>query len=405
MSSTTKRFFALGLCATALVAVACANEVDMGDLVQDGGAPPSFVTPPDGGGDALPPPSLLSCVGTQCPEHFASCLDGNGNASYKCGTDLRRDNDNCGECGNKCLLYKPIHMTSRCVDAVCELQCFTENSPFDPHDWRNCNTKVDDGCETDVLFDAKHCGACGNSCGAGVACFNGKCGCPAGLIYCEGGIDGKGFCTNPNTDDNNCGGCGNVCNYAGPPGSCDPLPNRVFYGCKGGTCDHIKCQGASADCNGDIPSGCGSDGCEVENLGEDPNNCGGCGIKCKGEEQCINEGNGPECAIPCVRFGKVQCGRECADLLNDTGNCGSCGNGCRAPGPNQKRACKKGLCEYECATGFADCNGDPTDGCEVDLRAHPANCGACGNKCNTDLGQPCIEGQCLMTACDGGVTK
>ena len=94
-----------------------------------------------------------------------------------------------------------------------------------------------------------------------------------------------------------------------------------------------------------------------------------------------------------------------ADLLNDPSNCGACGSPCKEPGKNQARTCKKGVCAYECAPGFADCNGDPSDGCEVDLSIHPAHCGACDVACDVAAGQPCIEGKCLMTECDAGVTR
>jgi hypothetical protein len=62
-----------------------------------------------------------------------------------------------------------------------------------------------------------------------------------------------------------------------------------------------------------------------------------------------------------------------------------------------------GLCSRECVPGYADCNGDPADGCEVELKSNPANCGACGNQCNMGAGQPCVEGKCLMVECDAGL--
>jgi hypothetical protein len=33
-----------------------------------------------------------------------------------------------------------------------------------------------------------------------------------------------------------------------------------------------------------------------------------------------------------------------------------------------------------CSSGFADCNGNGADGCEVDLARDPNNCGSCGSK-------------------------
>ena len=397
MSSTTKHILGLGLVVSALVAVACTESVDMGEVRP--ASAPVFTAPPDGGDaslDAALP--VLSCIGTECPAPFATCISESG-PSYKCGIDLMRDPDHCGACGNKCLTYKPLHMTSRCVDGACELECLNEPNPFDPADWRNCNGLVDDGCEINVLTDPKNCGGCGNACAPGVECIEGKCGCPTGQIAC------LGRCVDPKTDDNHCGGCGIACEP--PPGACDPMPNRAYYGCRNGACGALKCAARSADCNGDLATGqCNSDGCEVDDILSDRDHCGGCGIKCGPGEECVDEGNGPECAVPCKRFGKTLCpGPNCVDLLNDVGSCGACGNARRPPGPNQTRACKKGLCVYDCAEGFADCNGDPSDGCETDLRVHPGNCGACGNACDIAAGQPCVKGKCLMTACDGGTTK
>ena len=72
---------------------------------------------------------------------------------------------------------------------------------------------------------------------------------------------------------------------------CDPtdgpcsLPETAYYGCGGGVCGAPKCQGTSGDCNKDLADPeCNTDGCEVEDIVFDPNNCGGCGIKCKTED-------------------------------------------------------------------------------------------------------------------------
>lgn len=394
-----KRMLGIFMFAFALVVVACANDVDMGQVKEQSDAAPSFEPPAaEAGADALADAKnvALSCIGTECPAPWTTCLSESG-PTYKCGTDLMRDKNNCGACGNKCLVYGPVHMTSRCIDGACELACLSPFDMNDPVDWRNCNGLVDDGCEVNVLKDEKNCGVCGNACAAGVRCIGGKCGCPAGLVDCNG------ECRDVQTDDNNCGGCGVVCQD--PAGACSPMPDRMRYGCSKGTCGHLKCFDNAADCNGDGTS-CKGNGCEVEDLRTDRNNCGACGVKCGPGEECVNEGNGPECAVPCARFGKTLCpGFQCKDLLTDVDACGSCNGGCDRPGPNQAASCSKGLCKYECAEGFADCNGDPSDGCETNLGTHPANCGACGNACDIAAGQPCIEGKCLQVACEGGTTR
>jgi len=397
--SIKKRLVALFAVLSALVVVACANDVDMGDVKNPGDTPPPFTPAADASGDADGGGnSALSCIGTTCPAPWATCLSESG-PTYKCGTDLTRDVDNCGACGNKCLTYKPLHMVSRCIDAQCALECYSPPPVGDPVEWRNCNGLVDDGCEVDVMKDPKNCGGCGTVCAAGQSCIIGKCGCPAGKIECNG------YCVDPKTDDFNCGRCGNQCEP--PAGACDPMPPNSGYGCINGTCGHLKCLGQSADCNGDLTTAsCGGNGCEIENIFADKNNCGGCGVKCKAGEECVDEGNGPECAIPCKRFGKTACpdGR-CVDLLTDLSACGSCASPCRGPGPHEKASCSKGLCQYECTPGWGDCNGDPSDGCETNLLSHPGNCGACGTACDVGAGQPCIEGKCLTTACAPGQTR
>ncbi len=382
----------------------CAHrDVRLGDSPEDGGTEGRFTPVPGDDasvdGSILPSQHVLMCVGTECPAPFATC-PGSG-VGYKCGVDLSRDSDNCGACGNECLHYASLNMTSRCVNGQCEIECFNDVKNPGQIDMRNCNGAVDDGCEANILSDPLNCGACGKQCSAGTPCIGGKCGCPTGYEPCP--VPGGGLrCVDTENDDFNCGGCGEICTD-GPPDGCTDMPPNTYYGCGGGKCIKLKCGGASADCNQDVATlACSSDGCEVDDLRTDPDKCGGCGIKCNVGEQCIDEGFGPECAVPCTRFNLTKCKQGCFDLLNDPNNCGGCGERCRNAGPNETRSCAKGLCAFECLAGFADCNGDESDGCEVNLKNHPESCGACGNRCDIAAGQPCVDGRCLMVECDKG---
>jgi hypothetical protein len=47
----------------------------------------------------------------------------------------------------------------------------------------------------------------------------------------------------------------------------------------------------------------------------------------------------------------------------------------------------------ECRSGFADCDRDPSNGCEANLGDSPHHCGACGHDC---LGEHCTEGVCNL---------
>jgi hypothetical protein len=85
------------------------------------------------------------------------------------------------------------------------------------------------------------------------------------------------------------------------------------------------------------------------------------------------------------------------DLDNDPQNCGACGNVCELPHAVPK--CEVGTCGIAvCDDGYADCDGDPANGCEVAL-------GEGGGTCETafDLGSVCGDGNSLRTISIGGV--
>jgi len=71
----------------------------------------------------------------------------------------------------------------------------------------------------------------------------------------------------------------------------------------------------------------------------------------------------------------------CVDLMTDVSHCGSCRNGCLLN--HAENGCADGKCYIKsCDKGWADCNGIPDDGCEVDLNADDNNCGRCGHVCS-----------------------
>lgn len=91
------------------------------------------------------------------------------------------------------------------------------------------------------------------------------------------------------------------------------------------------------------------------------------------------------------------CAGVCTSLASDPNNCGACGRSCGGY-PNVVTTCRAGTCAYACATGWADCDGSVSNGCETYLAGDPNNCGACGYRCAP--GQSCCNGVCTDTTGD-----
>lgn len=317
------------------------------------------------------------CVETQCPPPFATCPD----SKAPCATNLNNDVDNCGACGHAC---PPSTQTETwvCSEGVCRLAC----SPY----FANCNEAFDDGCEVATFTDRDNCGFCGNKCADGVLCWKGACGCPNGFTQC--GDD----CVQTQSNNDHCGACDTPCvdptSDTDPRWKCGPnvKPPNTMFQCAESECT-LQCRPGFEDCNMDF---CG-DGCETD-VREDPLNCGACGHACGPDQIC----KGGTCLCP---PGTTRCGTLCVDLQRDTAHCGACFRKCGGPrGPGGGPACENGKCVYTCYPGWADCDNYLGNGCEANLDTDQKNCGACGNRCETALGQPCVRGQCLTKPCEHG---
>jgi hypothetical protein len=391
-------------CSAIALASGCAEtSIEVGTPMDfDAAQPPSF-TNVDSGTDADASVSrpVELCIATTCPAPFETC----GN-DYRCNTNLSNDPKNCGECGKECPVgFGYLNMTSACVNGTCEPTCVKELAG-NGRAWNfaDCNKVLEDGCEINTSTDPNNCGGCGNKCADGVACIDGKCGCEPGYMFCGG------ECVDVRSNDDHCGACNNACQT--PPGA-DPEPPNMYYGCANSQCGQLKCWDfwgdTWANCDGDLKNGCevyvGMGGYPL-----DPDNCGKCGKKCTADQICaVPLGDAyPSCT--CENPQHTRCGGldtygyvACHDLLNDPENCGTCFNKCASYAANTNGACRKGVCEIECSPGWGDCDDDPNNGCETNLKVSDGHCGACGNRCDTQAGQPCVDGQCAMQECDAGV--
>jgi hypothetical protein len=95
----------------------------------------------------------------------------------------------------------------------------------------------------------------------------------------------------------------------------------------------------------------------------------------------------PETLCP---VNQTPCANSCTNRMTDTENCGLCGKVCPTYNSTDRK-CISGKCSNACIPGYYDCNQNPVDGCESDLRENN-NCGACGNSCGS-------TGFCVLSRC------
>ena len=80
------------------------------------------------------------------------------------------------------------------------------------------------------------------------------------------------------------------------------------------------------------------------------------------------------------------------DLRLDPDHCGRCDERC-PPLEHAERGCGGHCTIWRCARGFRDCNEDVSDGCEVDVTLDPRHCGRCGHGCGGR--KRCEHGRCV----------
>ncbi|MEY4582487.1 MAG: hypothetical protein RL701_7190, partial [Pseudomonadota bacterium] len=394
-----------------------------------------------------------SCTKGQCT--FAACAQNYGDCDNdrKNGCERALDTlSDCGKCNAAC--PKPPHATPVCEKNSCDKRC-------DPG-YADCNGKGEDGCEQALnLID--HCGACGKGCAGphitAAECKSGQCSiakCEAFFADCN--HDASDGCEADLRTPQNCGQCGAACALPNvgalrcePANGATPAHCSIDRGCKpdDASCNQdLKrgCASAHADCDNKVDNGCETDltrlsscgGCGVscvtehevnecqngqctlvgctsgwgrcnsqdvcQPLLEDPKNCGACGHVCSGETpRCA----GGKCSAVVCAAGRGDCDgnaqNECETNLNDLAHCGGCDVKCPVPAHANSAKCGNGRCGVGgCHDGFADCDKDPKNGCEVDLNTQN-DCGACDVVCaRGNATARCENRQCKLISCNGG---
>ena len=317
----------------------------------------------------------------QAASDICDGLDNDCDGSADEDFDLNLDLNNCGSCGNVCDFSGGV---GTCSAGICDMAgC---DSGFG-----DCNGDMADGCEQNLLTDMNHCGGCNQVCNppnATGSCQDGDCtiiACDAGYADCNGLVS-DGCEVTVNSDVANCGSCSNAC-----------FVNNGGAACNSGSCEVASCNTNYSDCNGVY-----SDGCEIS-LASDVLNCGGCNLSCAndhGSALCSGGSCVPVCDPlwgNCDGNGVNGCEQQ-LDVLN---HCSACGVVCDLA--NASESCAGGSCAVaSCFSGYADCNGAAVDGCEAALATDVSNCGACGSDCYNDHGTTaCSAGNCAPT-CDSG---
>jgi hypothetical protein len=305
-----------------------------------------------------------------------ACPSGQQRCGEQC-VDLTASVNDCGACGTRC--QGADNAVAVCVAGRCALTCTAG--------FADCDGMASNGCEVNTTTAASHCGACGRTCAlpntttatcAASTCRVGTC--AAGFGDCDGN-PANGCETSLNTTPTACGMCGRTCSLS-----------NATAACAGGQCTVASCATGYGNCDNNAANGC-------ETLLNSNTNCGACGQSCSMGTRCAMGA----CVSTCP-MGTTFCSGSsiCADLQSDVANCGSCDTSCPSFS-NSRSTCAAGSCGYGCVPGFGDCDGNRNNGCEANLGSSDTHCGSCGRSCQfSNAAGQCVSGQCRLAICNSG---
>ncbi|MBW2460214.1 MAG: hypothetical protein JRH11_01125 [Deltaproteobacteria bacterium] len=318
-----------------------------------------------------------ACTLARCEVGFGDC---DADAATGCETDVTSSITDCGTCGTVCSAAP--RSAPLCEMGACALVC-------DPG-FGDCDGNPMNGCES-LLSGAATCGSCGISCldptpiceGSPAPGFTCAASCAAPSVICGT------VCTSTEADAQNCGACEMVC----------PAAAQASPMCAGDACG-IACDPGFGDCNASA-----ADGCEVTLT--TTSDCGACGATCApthGTGVCF----AGACTLGSCDADWLNCDGDPAngcETRSSMDNCEACDDVCPTSAANtESLSCTAGTCSLVCSNRYGNCNHLPLDGCEVELRT-VTNCGACGNSCVLlhATATRCIgNGTCKIDSCDSG---
>lgn len=321
--------------------------------------PADQVVPVDVGADLIVVDAADASV---CAAGFTRCGD-------TC-VDTSNNITNCGGCGANCRTLPGVDIDRvTCARGTCVLAdaCLAGRG--------DCDRLTTNGCETDLTTPSA-CGRCGVSCSEPTPVCAMAAGDGGAVRVCMSGCTPMTpnrcamTCVDTQSDLMNCGGCGRACAV--------PVGGRAT--CTAGVCAS-SCGTGTHLCDGRCVAS------------DDPNTCGSRCTPCPTGPI----GSSPTCAGGTCDFvcsvGLHRCGSTCISTMSISG----CGTSC-SPCPTATNAdptCDGMRCGFRCRTGFADCDGDPANGCEADL-ATPGTCGRCDTRCPSTMNgtASCTGGAC-----------
>ena len=204
---------------------------------------------------------------------------------------------------------------------------------------------------------------------------------------CLLGCDSSNVYIGSNVSDGGAGRAGSA-GRAGKPAKIDAGPAPTSGADAGpkppkATDGGAGCPAGFSDCDRDPANGCEAD------LTRDRDHCGGCNMSCQSADCACQDGQ----LVAHCTGARADCDMDSrdgceVDLTSDANHCGSCDRACPTRAFDAFGAsCVGGRCMLVCEQGMADCDADPSNGCEVFLFFDNANCGACGVSCNCNGGR------------------
>jgi hypothetical protein len=360
-----------------------------------------------GGGmcDGCPPGSpclaAIDCLSGVCDEETMVCVVFCVPGAAECDADLSVECEtnlltSPDHCGGCNMPCVYDHGVAGCVGGTCRLESCEEP-------WDDCNGDESDGCETDTSSIADACGGCNIECPAvngTPSCEDSTCGidCDDGFADCDG--NPANGCEGSVNDVLHCG----ACDY-----ECPEDDGKTAY-CVDGDCGQTECEPGFGNCDGNPDNECEQD------IATDPQNCGRCGGLCSvanGRAGCDPELG---CVVAGCNDGWANCNEGNPDggysdgcevnIEADSAHCGACGEACSVKDGTGR--CSGGACSIgDCDDGFGDCDGDYDNGCEVDIFTDKENCGGCGSsglRCDDvfpNATGACVDGGCVIDDCVG----